>query len=85
MALVADGGVRVRQLDLMGVLPVSPYILIGGQAVNYWAERYLTTEPELEGLKPFTSADIDFKGTQADVERIARQLSLNAKIGRAHV
>ena len=62
----------------MGVLPVSPYILIGGQAVNYWAERYLTTEPELEGLKPFTSADIHFKGSQADVERIARQLSLNA-------
>ena len=23
-----------------------PYVLIGGQAVNYWAERYLPIEPE---------------------------------------
>ena len=39
-----------------------PYLLIGGQAVNYWAERYLVTEPQLEPLQPFTSEDIDFKG-----------------------
>jgi hypothetical protein len=30
-----------------------PYILIGGQAVNYWAERYLPTEPTLRKLLPF--------------------------------
>lgn len=53
-----------------------PYILIGGQAVNYWAERYLAVEPQLETLKPFTSEDIDFKGGAADVQRIARQLEL---------
>jgi hypothetical protein len=55
-----------------------PYLLIGGQAVNYWAERYLTTEPELGKLIPFTSEDIDFKGTRADVEHIARELNLRA-------
>ncbi len=54
-----------------------PYVLIGGQAVNYWAERYLASEPELKKLQPFTSADIDFKGGHADVQRIARQLSLS--------
>ncbi len=54
-----------------------PYILIGGQAVNYWAERYLALEPRLESLRPFTSDDIDFKGGTEDVERIARQLKLN--------
>lgn len=53
-----------------------PYILIGGQAVNYWAERYLAVEPQLEPLRPFTSEDIDFKGSHADVQRIARQLEL---------
>jgi hypothetical protein len=53
-----------------------PYILIGGQAVNYWAERYLAVEPQLAPLKPFTSEDIDFKGSHADVQRIARQLNL---------
>ncbi len=54
-----------------------PYVLIGGQAVNYWAERYLAAEPELKKLQPFTSEDIDFKGGHADVQLIARQLGLN--------
>jgi hypothetical protein len=51
-----------------------PYVLIGGQAVNYWAERYSPAEPELESLQPFTSQDIDFKGNRDDVQRIAEQL-----------
>jgi len=54
----------------------NPYVLIGGQAVNYWAERYLKTEPQLRPLQPFTSEDIDFKGNAEDVRRIARQLGL---------
>ncbi len=54
-----------------------PYVLIGGQAVNYWAEHYLHADPQLEKLQPFTSEDIDFKGSRADVQRIARQLELN--------
>jgi hypothetical protein len=53
-----------------------PYLLIGGQAVNYWAERYLASESELVALRPFTSADIDFKGNVGDVRRIAEQLAL---------
>jgi hypothetical protein len=55
-----------------------PYVLIGGQAVNYWAERYLEREPELLNLRPFTSADIDFQGTEDDVRHIADQLALTA-------
>lgn len=51
-----------------------PYVLVGGQAVNYWAEHYLSREPELKPLQPFTSEDIDFKGNHDDVQRIARQL-----------
>jgi hypothetical protein len=53
-----------------------PYLLIGGQAINYWAERYLAVEPQLESLQPFTSEDIDFKGGSDDVQHIARQLAL---------
>jgi hypothetical protein len=53
-----------------------PYVLIVGQAVNYWAERYLASEPELCALRPFTSEDIDFKGNRDDVRRIAAQLNL---------
>jgi hypothetical protein len=55
-----------------------PYLLIGGQAVNYWAERYLATDPALQKLQPFTSEDIDFKGSRDDVQRIAQQLALSA-------
>jgi hypothetical protein len=54
-----------------------PYVLIGGQAVNYWAGRYLAVEPELQKFQPFTSEDIDFKGTHEDVQRIAGQLALH--------
>lgn len=53
-----------------------PYVIIGGQAVNYWAEHYLSTEPQLVELQPFTSEDIDFKGGHDDVGRIAGQLGL---------
>lgn len=52
-----------------------PYLLVGGQAVNYWAERYLPTEPVLRELLPFTSEDIDFRGNREDVQRIADQLN----------
>ena len=53
-----------------------PYVFIGGQAVNYWGEHYLSAEPQLAKLQPFTSEDIDFNGDHADVERIARQMPM---------
>ena len=52
--------------------------MIGGQAVNYWAEHYLAEEPELNKYMPFTSGDIDFRGNREDVLRIAGQLELTA-------
>jgi hypothetical protein len=52
------------------------YVLIGGQAVNYWAERYLSAEPDLKAYLPFTSEDIDFCGGRDDVKYIANQLKL---------
>jgi hypothetical protein len=53
-----------------------PYVLVGGQAVNYWAEHYLADEPELKKHIPFTSGDIDFRGNRDDVRHIAGQLEL---------
>ena len=53
-----------------------PYVLIGGQAVYFWAARYAAEEPALEQLRPFTSADLDFLGGREDVLRLAQQLSL---------
>lgn len=55
-----------------------PYVLIGGQAVNFWAEQYLTAEPALKKYVPFTSGDIDFRGNRDDVRHIAGQLELPA-------
>ncbi len=55
-----------------------PYVLIGGQAVNYWAEHYLKAESGLREYIPFTSGDIDFRGNHDDVRHIARQLELTA-------
>jgi hypothetical protein len=55
-----------------------PYVMIGGQAVNYWAEHYLQAEPGLKESMPFASGDIDFQGNQNDVRHIARQLELPA-------
>ncbi|MDB6124224.1 MAG: hypothetical protein JWQ71_3217 [Pedosphaera sp.] len=54
----------------------TPLVLIGGQAVNYWAELYSTKEPGLAKWQPFTSEDIDFQGTREDVGLIASQLGL---------
>jgi len=49
-------------------------VLIGGQAVNYWAELYLDEEAGLAKWRPFTSEDIDFQGERKDVQLIALQL-----------
>lgn len=48
-----------------------PYVLIGGQAVNYWATRYLAKEPALADWQPFTSKDLDYRGGRDDVLRMA--------------
>jgi len=51
-----------------------PPVLIGGQAVNYWAELYADEEPGLLRWRPFSSEDIDFQGNREDVQLIAAQL-----------
>jgi len=57
-----------------------PYVIIGGQAVNYWAETYLEKEPGLSQWLPFASKDIDFQGDRDDVLRIAKALGVRAQL-----
>jgi hypothetical protein len=81
MGLSRRNGFCVKQFfDVLAVRNShgAPYLLIGGQAVNYWAERYLEEETELREFLPFTSEDIDFKGTRMDVQLIAGQLGCKA-------
>jgi hypothetical protein len=51
-----------------------PFILVGGQAVNYWANLYLPREPRLRSYLPFTSKDLDVIGTEASAKRVAQAL-----------
>lgn len=50
----------------------APCVIIGGQAVNFWAEKYLHAEPELLAFLPFVSKDIDFLGGRQEVLDAAR-------------
>jgi hypothetical protein len=45
-------------------------VLIGGQALNLWAERYSDRAADLAAAAPFTSKDIDFCGTAQDVNNV---------------
>lgn len=43
--------------------PSGGAFLVGGQALNLWAERYSAAAPELDYYGPYTSKDVDFFGT----------------------
>jgi hypothetical protein len=49
-------------------------ILVGGQAVNFWANVYEHRVPALAHDAPFTSKDIDFCGDQRSVRICAERL-----------
>jgi hypothetical protein len=55
-------------------------LVVGGQALNFWADRYSSRVPELRARAPFTSKDVDFFGTAADVRSIAKALGGNARV-----
>jgi hypothetical protein len=49
-------------------------VLVGGQAVNFWAEYYMSRAPELAAHAPYTSKDIDFAGGPEQVESMAARV-----------
>ena len=57
-------------------------VLVGGQAVNFWADYYAGTDPELADRQPFTSKDIDFRGNKNAVEICAERLGGRALVAR---
>ncbi len=55
-------------------------VLVGGQAVNFWAAYYAPRVPELAEEAPFTSKDIDFCGDQHAVRTCAERLGGKARV-----
>lgn len=49
-------------------------VLVGGQAVNFWATLYAQRVPALAREAPFTSKDIDFCGDRHAARRCAARL-----------
>lgn len=52
-------------------------VLIGGQAVYYWAEKYFTFDealPQFARLSPFVSKDLDFQGSTLAARELGRRL-----------
>lgn len=47
---------------------------MGGQALNFWAERYSAAAPELVGYGPFASKDVDFFGSRDAAAKLAKAL-----------
>jgi hypothetical protein len=49
-------------------------VVIGGQAVNLWAEHYQTNSPPWKELQPYTSFDLDVLGSRSDVLKCSEAL-----------
>lgn len=52
--------------------------VVGGQALNLWAEHYAQSAPELHAFRPFTSKDIDYFGQKEVAIKLAN--ALNGKL-----
>src|SRR5579862_5047635 len=48
-------------------------VVVCGQAVNFWADRYHPEEKRLTPLRPFTSRDLDLLADLAAALRIAKE------------
>lgn len=44
-------------------LPGGEFVLVGGQALNFWLMLYRATEPSLRDIGAVTSDDVDFQGS----------------------
>lgn len=51
------------------------FILVAGQAVNFWAEHFSADNPALLEFEPFASKDVDLFGSMDDLYRIPKVLS----------
>jgi hypothetical protein len=78
----------VKDLSYLDIRPVlakvadldRDLVLVGGQAVNFWASVYEARVPVLASEGPFASKDIDFCGDRRAVRHCAQRLGGTARI-----
>lgn len=82
----AEAGVDLAYVDVKPILArlgkdlTSRLVLVGGQAVNFWADYYSHRVPALAREGPFTSKDIDFCGDKQAVRLCADRLRGTATV-----
>jgi hypothetical protein len=59
---------------LLEALAQTKAVIIGGQAVNLWAEHYHTDSALWNELQPYTSFDLDVMGNRTDVLKCSEAL-----------
>lgn len=60
--------------DFLAILGAAELpLIVGGQAVNLWADLYAPEVPALDDFRPFVSKDADIYGTRALAEKLARR------------
>lgn len=69
-------------IEILRVISQTECVVIGGQAVNLWSERYGKPEPPWSMLKPFTSIDLDLLGGRREVLEVAQLLKTNPSLPR---
>ena len=78
IGLDGDGLPIISAIDADKIIsPISgsnQYILVGGQAVNFWADIYASLDPEIALLAPFSSSDIDIFASRSAVIAAAERL-----------
>jgi hypothetical protein len=55
-------------------------VVVGGQALNIWAELFSSRVPDLESYRPFTSKDFDYLGYVSAARKLAEKLGGTLKI-----
>jgi hypothetical protein len=69
-ALSFDEAVEI----LSPALPDDSLVLVGGQALNYWLAYYRKRDGRLKRHRGVTSTDVDFLGSPASIEKLARAI-----------
>jgi len=65
-------GTVIRLASVLGLEDKA--FIVGGQALNLWAERYAASHPDLAAYGPFTSKDLDYFGHRAAADKLAHAL-----------